>query len=321
MHKELKVDFPVYALFTKADLIAGFAEYFGNFTESRRRKVWGATFQTTDRKKNMVGEVPAEFDALVKRLTEELTDRLHEEPDGISRIAIFGFPAQFASLKDRVADFLNKIFEPTRYQANANLRGFYFSSGTQEGTPIDQVLGAMDRSFGTGSGLRYMSGGGRSFFLNELLTKVIFAESGWVSFDRSAVRRASILRYGSMAAIGIVSALVLRRLGLELCHQQGADHRHRQCDERVPRQRRRAAQGFDRVGHRPRERRRHPAPDCATCRSATIRATSRRRCARPSGSASAPASSRPRRPATGRRWKGCSARASSCGWSGRSKPR
>ena len=26
MHQELKVDFPVYALFTKADLIAGFAE-------------------------------------------------------------------------------------------------------------------------------------------------------------------------------------------------------------------------------------------------------------------------------------------------------
>ena len=100
LHQELKIDFPVYALFTKADLIAGFAEYFGNFTECRRRKVWGATFQTEDRKKNMVGEVPAEFDALVRRLTEEVADRLHEEPDPISRIAIFGFPAQFALLKD-----------------------------------------------------------------------------------------------------------------------------------------------------------------------------------------------------------------------------
>ena len=96
----------------------------------------------------MIGEVPAEFDALVKRLTEELPDRLQEEPDPIARIAIFGFPAQFAMLKDRVVDFLNQIFEPTRYQVNANLRGFYFSSGTQEGTPIDQVLGAIGRGFG-----------------------------------------------------------------------------------------------------------------------------------------------------------------------------
>ena len=37
-------------------------------------------------------QVPAEFDALVRRLTEELPDRLHEEPDAIARIAIFGFP-------------------------------------------------------------------------------------------------------------------------------------------------------------------------------------------------------------------------------------
>ena len=34
LHQELKIDFPVYALFTKADLIDGFREYFGNFTET-----------------------------------------------------------------------------------------------------------------------------------------------------------------------------------------------------------------------------------------------------------------------------------------------
>ncbi|MCC6204102.1 MAG: type VI secretion system membrane subunit TssM, partial [Hyphomicrobiales bacterium] len=206
IHTELKIDFPVYALFTKADLIAGFVEYFGSFTESRRRKVWGATFQTDDRKKNMVAQVPAEFDDLVKRLTEEVTDRLHEEADPIARIAIFGFPAQFATLKDRVADFLNRIFEPNRYQVNANLRGFYFSSGTQEGTPIDQVLGAIGRSFGSQMQTAHMSGTGRSFFLHDLLTKVIFAESGWVSRDMNAVRRAAVLRYGAVAALAIVAA-------------------------------------------------------------------------------------------------------------------
>jgi len=214
IHGELKIDFPVYALFTKADLIAGFAEYFGNFTESRRRKVWGATFQTDDRKKNMVPKVPAEFDDLVKRLTEEVTDRLHEEPDPIARIAIFGFPAQFATLKERVSDFLNRIFEPNRYQVNANLRGFYFSSGTQEGTPIDQVLGAIGRSFGSPAAGAHMSGSGRSYFLHDLLTKVIFGESGWVSRDMKAVRRAALLRYGTIAAILVASIGALGAWGV-----------------------------------------------------------------------------------------------------------
>ncbi len=213
LNQELRIDFPVYALFTKADLIEGFREYFENFTEQRRRKVWGATFQTDDRKKNMVGQVPVEFDALVRRLTEELPDRLHEEPDGIARIAIFGFPAQFAGLRGPVTDFLNRIFEPTRYQANATLRGFYFSSGTQEGTPIDQVLGAIGRNMAVADSGRHLSGKGKSFFLHDLLRNVIFAESGWVSLDKGAVRRAAILRYGTMALVGVVSLAVLAAWG------------------------------------------------------------------------------------------------------------
>lgn len=220
IHQLLKIDFPVYALFTKADLIAGFSEYFGNFTEARRRKVWGATFRTEDRRKNMVAEVPAEFDLLVRRLTEEVADRLHEEPDPIARIAIFGFPAQFAVLKERVADFLNRIFEPTRYQVNANLRGFYFSSGTQEGTPIDQVLGSIGRSFGGAASTAHMSGGGKAYFLRDLLTKVIFAEAGWVSRDMGAVRRAAVLRYGSLAAIGLVAAALLGAWGLSFVNNK-----------------------------------------------------------------------------------------------------
>lgn len=212
IHEILKVEFPVYVLFTKADLVSGFMEYFGSFDEDRRRKVWGSTFQTAERK-NMVEAAPPEFDALAKRLSDEIADRLHEEADPVARVTIFSFPAQFASLRERVTGLLHSVFEPTRKQAGANLRGFYFSSGTQEGTPIDQVLGAIGRSFGTSAGA-HLSGAGKSFFLHDLLSKVIFAESGWVSHDRIAERRAAIARYGGFAAVGTIAAIVLGALGL-----------------------------------------------------------------------------------------------------------
>ena len=212
IHEILKVEFPVYVLFTKADLVSGFMEYFGSFDEDRRRKVWGSTFQTAERNRNMVEAAPTEFDALAKRLSDEIADRLHEETDPVTRVAIFGFPAQFAALRERVNGFLHSVFEPTRKQA-ANFRGFYFSSGTQEGTPIDQVLGAIGRSFGSNAGA-HLSGTGKSFFLHDLLSKVIFAESGWVSHDRIAERRAAIARYGGFAAIATVAAAVLGALGL-----------------------------------------------------------------------------------------------------------
>ncbi|MBZ9761243.1 type VI secretion system membrane subunit TssM [Mesorhizobium sp. CA8] len=213
LHETLKVQFPVYLLFTKADLIAGFMDYFGDFDEARRRKVWGATFQTADRTRNMAGEAPAAFDELAKRLAEELADRLQEEPDPVARIALFGFPAQFGALKNRIARFVGSLFDTSRSQVNVSLRGLYFSSGTQEGTPFDQVLGAIGRSFGNAS-QAHLSGAGKSFFLHDLLANVIFPESGWVSFDRAAERRAKLARFGGLAAIALAALAALGLLGL-----------------------------------------------------------------------------------------------------------
>jgi len=124
LYKTLKIDFPVYVIFTKADTVAGFMEFFGSYPESRRNLVWGATFQTREKTKNMVAETPAEFDLLIERLNEEMADRLQEEPDPRARLMLYGFPTQMAALKDRVTGFLNAIFEPSRYYPNAVLRGF-----------------------------------------------------------------------------------------------------------------------------------------------------------------------------------------------------
>lgn len=215
IHETLKIDFPVYVLFTKADLISGFREYFSSFSLSRRNSVWGVTFQTKDRKTLTHESVPAEFDKLVSRLSDEVMDRLNEEQDGVSRIAIFGLPGQMALLRENVTDFLRRAFEPTRYKTNAILRGFYFTSGTQEGTPIDQVLGAMSR-IGEGSvnfQPSFMSGKGKSFFLHDLLKKVIFAERDWVSHDRKAVRRSLILRSITVSIIGLVTIGLLGAFG------------------------------------------------------------------------------------------------------------
>ncbi|MCI4678282.1 type VI secretion system membrane subunit TssM [Rhodoblastus acidophilus] len=212
IHDRLKVDFPVYALFTKSDLVAGFVEFFADLDEHGRRQVWGATFQTADKKKNMVGETPAEFDALIARLNERMPDRLQDEPAPAPRVALYGFPAQMASLKRVVHDFLNAIFEPTRYHANAALRGFYFTSGTQEGTPIDQLIVALVRNFGAREvRAPVLSGLGKSYFLNDLIQKVIIGEAAWVSTDVAAVRRQMIMK---ATALGLAAALALGAVGV-----------------------------------------------------------------------------------------------------------
>ena len=215
LHDELKVDFPVYAMFTKMDLVVGFNEYFADLDEEKRRAVWGATFQTADKRANRVGDVPAEIDLLIERVARRMPDRLQFEPDLRTRAIMFGFPAQLSAIRKPIAEFLNRIFEPTRYQTSATLRGVYFTSGTQVGTPLDAIVGALQKSFGVdNASAPAFSGPGRSYFLHDLMTKVIFAEAGWVSTNIAAVRRSLALRAAAFALVGLVTAGLLALWGL-----------------------------------------------------------------------------------------------------------
>ena len=217
LYEHLGVVFPVYVMFTKTDLLAGFDAFFSDLRESDRRMVWGATFKA-ERGENTVGQVGLEYDALVERLSELVPDRLQAEPNPSRRAAIFGFPAQMTAIKGEVNGFLHRIFEPTRYQVEAVLRGFYFTSGTQEGTAIDRLIGASARATGSDAqGSRVsgqMSGKGRSYFLHDLLDKVIFGEAGWVSVNRKVARRMAIMRTATYGAIAAVAVLTLTLWGV-----------------------------------------------------------------------------------------------------------
>ncbi|WP_260900521.1 type VI secretion system membrane subunit TssM [Chelativorans salis] len=213
IEEHLQSGFPVYVLFTKADLVAGFVEYFGSFDQDRRHKVWGTTFDAGENLKTLLKQIPAEFEALAGRLAEEATDRLQEERDSAARIALFAFPARFGLLRERVTGFLRSIFERGKHGEDVKLRGFYFSSATQKSPAIDQVLQDAAGGFARVNVPAHASKDGEGFFLNDLLSKVIFAEAGRILQDRFAARRAATLRYGGLAAIALVAAGALGMLG------------------------------------------------------------------------------------------------------------
>ncbi len=137
LNDELGVRPPVYVMFTKADLVAGFVEFFENMGKEEREQVWGATFALDDGKDadGAVAQFRPEFDLLLERLNDRMLERVHQEPDIRRRRLIYGFPQQVASLRDVAADFLNETFRPSRLEPRSLLRGVYFASGTQDGTP------------------------------------------------------------------------------------------------------------------------------------------------------------------------------------------
>ena len=87
---------PVYVLFTKADLIAGFVEFFDNMGREEREQVWGVTFPLDDgprRGGSGRGVSAPDSTLLLGRLNERMLERVQQEPDLARRRLIYGFPA------------------------------------------------------------------------------------------------------------------------------------------------------------------------------------------------------------------------------------
>ncbi len=105
--------------------------------------------------------------------------RLHEERDLQRRAAIYRFPQQFHPLGPLVGEFIGQAFTAQVEHRAPQLRGIYLTSGTQQGNPIDRVLGTLARNFGLERGKSAERGStGKSYFLAKLLREVVLREAG-----------------------------------------------------------------------------------------------------------------------------------------------
>ena len=187
MYAALEARFPVYVLVTKVDLLAGFTDFFGELDVAGRSQVWGTTFAPDIDPALIAAPYARDFAALEDRLGAEMLARLHEERDLQRRAAIYRFPQQFHAMGPLLGEFLAQAFGTQVNHRPLQLRGAYFTSGTQEGNPIDRVLAALARSFrlerGAATGL---GGTGKSYFLTRLLHEVVFSEAGLAAVDAAA---------------------------------------------------------------------------------------------------------------------------------------
>ena len=207
LQRDLGLQFPVYLMVTKSDLISGFSEFFANLDAEGRAQVWGNTFEL-DLKSRATTPAKAGFDAafpgLVERINQQLLPRLQEERDADRRAALYAFPQQFAAVGPLVSSFLETAFGESKLAQPALLRGVYFSSGTQFGTPVDRVIQglaqALDLQGGTLLRAAGTGGAAKSYFLQRLLTEVVFGEAGLAGHSE---RREQQLKRLSWAVIGL----------------------------------------------------------------------------------------------------------------------
>lgn len=196
--QRLGVTFPVYLLFTKCDLVKGFSEFFGDFSKTERAAAWGATIA-----RDRAVRVPAaqlfeeEFDQLAGSVHEMSVARLAEVGRPEVRPEIFFFPLQVTALRGRLSRFAETLFRPNPYQERPIFRGFYFTSGTQEGRPIDQVIHAMLSGFGireTEGGMYVEPSQTKSYFIENVFSQVVFPDRHMAGPSVEGERRRRIHR-------------------------------------------------------------------------------------------------------------------------------
>lgn len=209
LHRAFGMRLPVYLLFTKCDLIAGFEEYFEDTDAAEREQVWGITLPFDDEQVTYGALFENGFLDLVSRLERRLPAKLGEERNNTRRCRIYSFPHEFGSLATVLRGFVSDVFRVNRYEAQPLLRGIYFTSGTQEGTPFDRLLGAMSRSFSLTPGRQPpLSGQGKAFFIKKTLTDIVFAEKNLVGGNKAVERRLAGA-YTAAYAAAVVLALGL----------------------------------------------------------------------------------------------------------------
>lgn len=209
--EKLGIRFPIYVVFTKCDLVAGFSEFFEDISLPEREQVWGITLpsQEKDQQELNVDYIVREYNSLMRRIDRRVLTRVNSERDSRRRSSIFGFPQQMESMQDNVVDFVRQTFAQNSFQEQPYLRGIYFSSATQEGTPIDRLMTAVASNFGFHrDAVALPVDKGKSYFINRLFKDVIFPEAELVGVNRQFEKFLMWGRRGAFVGLGVI-ALVM----------------------------------------------------------------------------------------------------------------
>lgn len=236
LREELGIRFPVYVVLTKMDLIAGFEAYFSTLTTEARNQVWGFTLpygeETGIDKNTLKARCVEELELLVQRLDAGVNARLIEEFDVQRRHRLALLPQELAALIEPLTDLLEAMFLDSRYDNTQNfttLRGVYFTSASQaQGALVVDRNTLWQRVLRAFTGKtpelqnaevgRMQGTGNRSYFLYDLLSKLIFAESHLVRPNLTWEFRYKVLRIVGHVLVGFVFVWLLSGVWVSSSH-------------------------------------------------------------------------------------------------------
>jgi type VI secretion system protein ImpL len=206
--ERLEIFAPVYVVFTKADLIAGFVEFFAQAERTERERAWGATmpYQRKTSSQQVMAFFDHAFDELCDGLKAMSLAIMGQQRRERMEPGVFTFPLEFSTIRAPLRAFLVTLFEENPFQFKPVFRGFYFTSALQEGMPLSEQSQRVAKRFALAGGdAAPIAGNGNSgFFLLNLFRKVIFEDKDLVSqyASKTKVRLKYAAFFGAVLLLG-----------------------------------------------------------------------------------------------------------------------
>jgi type VI secretion system protein ImpL len=219
-----KTRFPIYVVVTKADMLAGFTQFYDAFTHKEREQILGITFEQNDSLNAEVSLVfEQKFHELINSITRRQWTRMSMERDAQRKALIYSFSHQIASVKPAFATILNILSGQDKGISTGIVRGIYFTSGTQSGAPIDRMIARVSQIFGfKRNATPLWNNDQRSYFIKDLLQQVVFAEADRFGSQAGYERHKKRLKLASLALFSALSVFLCAALYLSF--SQNADY-------------------------------------------------------------------------------------------------
>ncbi len=214
LQRVLEVRFPIFIMVTKADRILGFSEFFSKLNPEDQRQLFGWSTPGGPEKTYDPGVFDTSFDDIINRIHKLRLRFVATEEKSQAVDRIFAFPEELRALGEPLKRYFDTIFQRTRYDEPFIFRGYYISSGVQQGKPIARATRALLGSSAESimENLEQIFQRSRAFFIKDFYEAKVFPEQGLVSKTKAAAekdKRNKYLFYSLTAALVLLCLVAI----------------------------------------------------------------------------------------------------------------
>ena len=208
MARRTGVRFPVYLVWTHADAVEGFAQFFAPMSRAERGEVWGATFSLEQALAGGAsGLLDVEFDALYEALTRQRLTRLGAAGSPSEQLGVFKFPSRVNEAREALTLFTSALFRPNPFSESPLLRGFYFTANVADARPATTAAAASRPAVSTRTV-------GEGFFAERLFKDVLLRDKDLAAALQPPPRRPHRLRIAALSAAAVLGVFLLTCLAV-----------------------------------------------------------------------------------------------------------